>query len=85
MTAPTGERVDWVCETTAGGRRRVIINGTGYDLADGPLFLVSVKDGAVRQLRRDLSRVPPSAEGLRALAHGDPEVAAFVAGARAAP
>ncbi len=85
MTAPTGERIDWVCETAEAGRGKVVVNGTEYDLAKGSLFLVSVTDGAVRQLRRDLSHVTPSAEGLKALARDDPDVAAFVAAARAAP
>ena len=79
----TGERLDWSCQIVGPGRGEVFLNGVRYDLADGSLFLVSVKTGTVQQLQRDLTGVSPDLASLEALGRDDPDVRAFVATAKA--
>jgi hypothetical protein len=84
---PTGgQRIDWTCTTSDLKTGTVTINGTNYQLADGGLFLITPGDPTeVVQLRRDLSAVEGSQQGLEKLARDDPEVAAFVTGETVAP
>jgi hypothetical protein len=76
-----GEHLEWECTTADGKTGAVTLNGTSYDLAGGPLFLVTTRSGRTeaRQIRRDLSHVQPSRESLDALARIDREVAKFLA------
>jgi hypothetical protein len=77
-----GAGVVWRWETADGKSGAVTVNGVSYDLANGPLFLVSAKgnDVRVRQLKRELG-MPPEAEAFEGLAKDDPDVAGFVADA----
>ena len=77
-----GASVVWRWETADGKSGAVTVNGVSYDLANGPLFLVSAKgnDVQVRQLKRELG-MAPEAEAFEGLAKDDPDVAGFVAAA----
>jgi hypothetical protein len=77
-----GASVAWRWETSDGKGGAVTVNGVSYDLADGPLFLVSAKgnDVRVRQLKRELG-MPAEAAPFEGLAKEDPDVAGFVAAA----
>jgi hypothetical protein len=83
--APDGRKIEWRCETADGKTGPVTINGQQFDLAGGPLFLVTTKGGEthVQQLRRDLSKVEPTPGDLERLA-ADPEVSKFLAEAQKA-
>jgi hypothetical protein len=78
-----GRAVAWQCDTADGKAGPVSIDGAAYDLANGPLFLVTTRGGKteVRQLQRDWSAVPATAEAIDGLAKEDPDVAAFLAAA----
>ena len=78
----SGASVVWRWETSDGKSGAVTVNGVSYDLANGPLFLVSAKgnDVQVRQLKRELG-MPPEAAPFEGLAKDDPDVAGFVAAA----
>lgn len=75
-----GERVEWTCVTRNGSTGTVVIRGESYDLADGALFLVSVRDDppSVRQLDRDLTLIDPVAGDLERLAAQVDDIAGFV-------
>jgi hypothetical protein len=77
-----GASVVWRWETADGKSGAVTVNGVSYDLANGPLFLVSAKgnDVQVRQLKRELG-MAPEAEAFEGLAKDDPDVGGFVAAA----
>src|SRR5262249_44734558 len=77
--APDARRIAWACETDAGSSGRVTINGQEYELAQGPLFLVSVggEKTHVSQLRRDFGKMEPGQ--VHSLPRDDPDVAAFIA------
>ena len=80
---PDGRKVTWDCVTPDGRTGTVGIDGTGYDLANGTLFLVSVHgpEPRVRQLAYDVSGLNSEGDDFRRLAADHPEVAAFVANA----
>jgi hypothetical protein len=77
-----GAGVVWRWETADGKSGSVTVNGVSYDLANGPLFLVSAKgnDVQVHQLKRELG-MPPETEAFEGLTKDDPDVAGFVAAA----
>jgi hypothetical protein len=77
-----GARVVWRWETSDGKSGAVTVNGVSYNVADGPLFLVSAKgnDVQVRQLKREFG-MPAESEAFEGLAKEDPDVAGFVAAA----
>lgn len=81
MSGPDGRRVSWKCETPDGKTGAVRINAATYDLAKGPVFLVSTKGGETQvvQLQRDLSKLAPGQPSLEKLAKDDPDIAAFLA------
>jgi hypothetical protein len=78
----SGASVVWRWETTDGKSGAVTVNGVSYDVANGPLFLVSAKgnDVQVRQFKRELG-MTAEAEAFEGLAKNDPELAGFVAAA----
>jgi hypothetical protein len=75
-------RVEFHFETKDGKTGPVTIDGAKYDLANGGLFLVSVKGGQVqvKQLKRDMRNLKFERESLEAFARNDPEIVAFFAG-----
>jgi hypothetical protein len=77
--SPGGHRFDWEVQTADGKTALFKIDDTSYDLADGGLFIVTMKNGEtqVRQLNRDLSNVQTNWESIVAFAKGDPDVAEF--------
>src|SRR5262249_27464223 len=76
---PDGRRIAWTCETGDGRSGAVTINGQEYDLAKGPLFLVTVRGEKtqVSQLQRDFGKMEPGQ--VHILPRDDPDVAAFIA------
>jgi hypothetical protein len=80
---PDGRKVTWDCVTPDGRTGTVGIDGTKYDLANGALFLVSVRGPGptVRQLAYDVSRLNPEDDSIPRLAAEHADVAAFVANA----
>jgi hypothetical protein len=77
--SPGGRRFDWEVQTANGKTAVFKIDDTSYDLANGRLFIVTMKDGKtrVRQLNRDLSNVQMDWESIVAFARSDPDVAEF--------
>lgn len=75
-----GSTLSWTIETKDGQSAQFTLNGTGYDLSVGTLFLVSTRGGSpqVEQLHRDLSGVQPDQESILAFAQNDPDVTRFV-------
>ena len=73
-----GLDVEWQCDTSDGVTGSMKVNGAGYDLAKGRVFLVTVRaDGTqVRQLERDLSKV--KVEDTTAFSKTDAEIAKFI-------
>jgi hypothetical protein len=78
-----GANVVWQWATSDGKSGDVTANGVSYDLANGPLFLVSAKGKVVQvhQLKRELGMPSDVPNPLEVLAKDDPDVAAFVAAA----
>jgi hypothetical protein len=74
-----GRRFEWEVQTADGKTALFKIDDTSYDLADGRLFIVTIKDGKtqVRQLDRDLSNVQTDRESIVTFAKNDPDVAEF--------
>jgi hypothetical protein len=75
-----GHRFDWEVETNDGKTAQFWLDGTPYDLSNGTLFIVTMKnEGAdVTQLDRDLSRIEPNHTSCVAFAQSDPDLARFV-------
>ena len=75
-----GHRLDWRAHTTDGKTAQFWIDDVPYDLADGTLFIVTIKSGdlEITQLQRDLSSVQPGHESCLAFAQSDPDLARFV-------
>jgi hypothetical protein len=85
MSSPDGRLIGWTYRAGKGRGGTMLINNVRFDLAKGNLFLVGTRGGTrVRQLKRDLSKVKPTSEGLTGLAKTDPEVRDFVKAAEAA-
>jgi hypothetical protein len=59
-------RIDWQLETKDGATADFKINDQSYHLEDGALFIITASggDAQVRQLERDLSTLPPNADGI---------------------
>jgi len=74
-----GRRFEWEVQTADGKTALFKIDDTRYDLTDGRLFIVTMKNGKtqVRQLDRDLSNVQANQESIVAFARSDPHVAEF--------
>jgi len=81
FTSADGKPIKWEWNqpTEKGGDFK--IDGTPYDLANGTLFLMSMKAGKlqVTQLDVDLSQVQANAHGFQALAKREPKIARFLA------
>jgi hypothetical protein len=79
LLARDGRRVELHCDTKDGKTGPVGVNGIGYDLADGNLFLVRT-DGdhcRVKQLRRDVSQWTFEPDNLRAIGPSESAIAQF--------
>lgn len=79
-----GRTIRWECETSNGETGNVKINDRRFKLEDGNVFLVRTlghKKG-IEQLRRDLSEVPPTDQGIERLMKRDKRIRTFVAEAR---
>jgi hypothetical protein len=79
LLARDRRRVEFDCETKDGKTGQVNLNGVGYKLADGNLFLVFTEGGEsrVKQLKRDMSNLKFERESLEAFGRNDPEIAGF--------
>lgn len=78
----------WTAETADGRTISLTIDGVPYNVAQGPVFVLTEGAGgtAVTQLQRDLSVIPFMHEEIVALMQSDPELSAFLAEMeRAAP
>jgi hypothetical protein len=66
--------------TEDGNSFQMTVNGTNYRTEDGTLFLVRTKNGIseVKQVKQDLSGVPPTSETWNRLAKENAEVKAFM-------
>jgi hypothetical protein len=75
-----GSELNWTIETRDGQSAQFTLNGAGYDLSTGTLFLVKTSGGStqVEQMRRDLSGVQLERESILAFAQGDPDIARFI-------
>jgi hypothetical protein len=87
-----GRTVPWSCTTPDGKTGTVTIAGADFDLAQGPLFLVTTRGAKprVQQLTTDVNVPGPLGKGeefdaarkrLEALSQSDETVKAFVKGA----
>lgn len=76
-----GDRFDWEVQTSDGQTAQFWLDGKPYNLSDGGLFLVRMKDGEaeVTQLDRDLSGVQSTYDSCLAFAKNDPDLARFIA------
>jgi hypothetical protein len=77
-----GRQINFELVTADGKTGRVTIDGTNYELADGPLFLVA-PDGdkyRVKQLKKDLSGLELKAEGFQAFGRSDADIMEFFTG-----
>ena len=74
--------VGWACTTQDGAAGSVTIDGKTFDLAQGGLFLISVRQPTttVEQIAIDIAQVQgePVEEKLEAVGKDDPRVAAFL-------
>jgi hypothetical protein len=75
-----GHRFEWAVQTQDGQTAQFWLDERLYDLADGALFIVTLKEGRVdvTQLDRELSGVQPNYDSCLAFAQGDPDVARFI-------
>ena len=80
-----GDSLKWECSVNvtkqhAAGTGTMTINDVKHDLADGAVFLVTIKDGSpiIKQLKRDISGITGEDASLNTLAQ-DPEIKAFFA------
>ena len=83
VEAVDGSGYTYELETTDGETASFTLAGDSYDLANGALFLVTSKEGAIRvvQLQRDFSALETTNAAVEALAGSDEDIAAFVAAA----
>jgi hypothetical protein len=79
LLARDGRRVEFHCNTKDGKTGPVGVNGIGYDLADGNLFLVRTEGDQcrVKQLRRDVSQWTFEPDNLRAIGPSESAIAQF--------
>jgi hypothetical protein len=77
---PDGRKVQWKCMTTDGKTGPVTINGVEHQLANGPLFLVTTRNGKteVKQLQRDFSKMVADVESMNRLTLQDKDVSQFI-------
>jgi hypothetical protein len=77
---PDGRKVQWKCVTTDGKTGPVTINGIEHQLANGPLFLVTTRNGKteVKQLQRDFSKMVADVESMNRLTLQDKDVSQFI-------
>ena len=77
---PDGRKVQWKCVTTDGKTGPVTINGVEHQLVNGPLFLVTTRNGKteVNQLQRDFSKMVAGKESMNKLALEDKDVSQFI-------
>jgi hypothetical protein len=66
--------------TTDGKTGPVTINGVEHQLVNGPLFLVTTRNGKteVNQLQRDFSKMVAGKESMNKLALEDKDVSQFI-------
>lgn len=81
--APDGREVAWGCETSDGRSGRVTIGSESFDLAQGAVFLVNLRDGktAVEQLTVDIEQFQPNGQimdQLKVVAQSNERLAAFI-------
>jgi len=81
FTSADGKQIKWEWNHPRDKGGDFKIDGTAYDLANGTLFLMSIKAGKleVTQLDVDLSQVQANAHGFHALAKMEPKIARFFA------
>jgi hypothetical protein len=86
FTSRGGRNVAVHCYTSDGKTGSVTIGEETFELGNGSLFLVASggTKAAVKQLRRDLSKLGSDPEGLQANAKADSEIKAFFEQQRAA-
>lgn len=72
----SGQRIEWEVTNTDTQHAGVTIGGQPYDLNQGRLFLITIRDGAISVLQfdRDLSAVEPEEESIIAFAESVPEI-----------
>ena len=75
-----GRKVAWKCVTTDGKTGPVTINGVEHQLANGPLFLVTTRNGKteVKQLQRDFSKMVAGVDSMNRLTLQDKDVSQFI-------
>ena len=81
---PDGRKIDWQIDFPEGKKVTLSIDGKGYDLSKGSLFLVTTKGGKtqVRQLNTTLPEGGHDPQGAYiSFAETDPDVVKFVADA----
>jgi hypothetical protein len=86
LRAHDGREIAWSCSTRDGTNGTVTVDGQGFDLSKGALFLVATSDQKtkVEQVAVDLSNLQgnstpdyPFQEKLQALGEAQPRIAAF--------
>jgi hypothetical protein len=79
LLARDRRRVEFHCETKDGKTGQATINGAGFELADGSLFLVSAEGEQcrVKQLKRDMGNVKFERESLELFGRNDPDMVEF--------
>jgi hypothetical protein len=86
LHANDGREIVWSCSTPDGKSGDVVIDGQGFDLSRGGLFLVSTKDKPTRveQLAVEAGQLQEGSdtEKFPELAKADPRVAAFLQSCR---
>jgi hypothetical protein len=76
-----GHRFEWEIHTRDGVSAQMWIDGDGYDLSQGQVFLVSSQDGETQvvQLQRDLSALAPDEAAISTWGQQDDEISDFIA------
>jgi hypothetical protein len=79
FVAKDGRRAEYHCDTTDGKTGVLTLDGRGYDLAQGTLFLVSTAGPKTRalHLNRDVRTLKVTPDAFWKLADGDKEIAEF--------
>jgi hypothetical protein len=77
---PDGRKVSWKCVTADGKTGPVTINDVEYQLVNGPLFLVTTRNGKteVKQLQRDFSKMVADIDSMNRLTMQDKDVSKFI-------